>query len=99
VTALPPGWHNHYQHDDAIGSYPCPAILLQETREKFDSWDETDHDGRTRRRLVEVRLDPPYETRAVFAAVDGAELHEAAEASNYLGTTGPGEPCPEVPPC
>lgn len=95
VTALPPGWHNVYRLDDkTVQVSPCPAILLQEARAETMAWDEY-KDGRPERCTRTEPAEPPFETRAVFADCDGADLCPASEARNYERTLGPGEPIPQ----
>jgi hypothetical protein len=93
VSALPPGWRNTFrQGDGELTASPCPALLLQEHRGDTRAWDEPAGDHWQ----VQTRdepLDPPYETRVVFADFDPgmAELVSADDAGNYAGTIAPGE--------
>ncbi|MFC5834634.1 hypothetical protein [Nonomuraea insulae] len=87
VTPLPSGWRNGYRLGGEIFIYPCPAVLLQEKREtsRFrvtESGREVWNDS---------TLDPPYETRAVFAENDRGTLDPATDTDNYIGTIGPDE--------
>ena len=102
VTALPPGWHNHYQAEDGtIHTEPCPAILLQEHHLTLADWTEELPDGTPRLMDREVVQEPPFETRAVFASGKDDEIRPCADLEHdysvgYLRTTGPGEPFPTV---
>ncbi len=93
VTALPPGWINVYDYDDGtLGTEACPAILLQETRVASESWDATDANGRLYRATREHRHEEPFDTQAVFAAVDETGVLDGADrVANYLGTAAPGQ--------
>jgi hypothetical protein len=90
VTALPAGWHNRYGPPDNL-VIACPALLVQEARTYLHSWDETDDDGRLRRRAHQHGAQPLPETRVVFADHYNGELGAACEVATYLTTTGPGE--------
>jgi hypothetical protein len=93
VVALPPGWRNVYEKVQTAESRPwmregdertetsysaCPAVLLQEQRRSL--WASA----------RPQRLEPPYRTRAVFAAYDRTGLRAALEVSGYAGTLEPG---------
>jgi hypothetical protein len=96
VTALPPGWRNVYREkDDGLIEDLCPAILVQEARAESVSWDEYPA-GKPARRSRRTVLDPPYETRAVFADIEMGHLCVAVSAINYAGTIGPGQSAAEV---
>ncbi|GGO70666.1 hypothetical protein [Nonomuraea cavernae] len=91
VTALPPGWRNVYRHDDGPSTSPCPAILLQEHRSTVACWDIPLPEGHYDVRTEEKLMQPPYETRAVFADYDMATLCPADDVGNYERTIGPEE--------
>lgn len=76
VAPLPAGWvHIWRRNDDTEVIEPCPAILLQECRERQDVWDLPGAYPK-QVRCEDVPVSPPYDTRAVFAVVDpeSAEL-------------------------
>lgn len=79
VTPLPPGWRNVYRENGEVRAYLCPAVLLQENRGKVAVWDDSFEPA-----------EPPYETRAVFAAWTDSYL-EPADVMGYEGTISPGQ--------
>jgi hypothetical protein len=95
ITALPEGWRNVYFEDDGNWNHsPCPVVLLQEHRQTY--LHITYEDGRTgEQRNI---LEPPYETRAVFAEAPDfpLELTPAVDTYNYLGTFSPTTPDSEI---
>ena len=87
LAPLPHGWLNVYSNDDGtVHTTPCPAVLVEECRAVLKS-DEVVGGGRS----IRENYEPPYETRAVFADFEFASLIPADDASNYLGTVGPGQ--------
>lgn len=87
VTALPPGWRNVYRTGDGtFEETQCPAILLQEKRGESDGRD-----------FYFRSAEPPYETRAVFAAGEYCYLEAADLIASYVGTIGPGETASALP--
>lgn len=93
VTALPPGWRNVYRLDDgSVVTDQCPAILLQEHRSRTLCTDVPTGDGKYDVHRREEELDPPYETRAVYATDDECGgLDPAMDVSNYAGVAAPSE--------
>lgn len=97
VTALPSGWRNVYRQEDGrLEESPCPAILLQENRGTTELWDELGSDGNTRVRQRFQAVDPPFDTRAVFAIVEDAYLDPVHVVVNYVGTIGPDQDAAEL---
>lgn len=89
VAPLPPGWRNVYRDDDATThTHACPAVLLQELRAIRHIWDVPE-EGRYAIREKTWDMEPPYETRAVFADHDWGHLAPANDTSNYDNTIGP----------
>lgn len=92
VTPLAPGWRNVYLLDDGeLAVNPCPALLLEECRQVYRSWDATKN-GKTDRVGSYREADLPYYTHVAFGENQGDGLVEAAcDTGNYLGTVGPDE--------
>ena len=68
VTALPPGWVNIWQLEDGREhAEPCPALLLQECRNRLNIWEVPQPDGTTKTRHQDAKQTPPYDTRVVYA--------------------------------
>jgi hypothetical protein len=90
VTALPVGWRNvrRGEHAGELVVSPCPAILLQEDRNRAGYGD--DHDGRLRTRAAFAGSDPTWAGPGVVTAADGMW-------TDYLGTVGPGQDPAELP--
>lgn len=91
VTALPPGWRNVYVLDDGtVTSYACPAMLLQENRADSESWEIQTPTGPSRA-CRKIELEPPYDTRVVYAEDEDGWIDAANNTGNYAGTVGPTE--------
>lgn len=89
VTALPPGWVNIWRNADGTEYIePCPAMLLQECRERSIVWDVPQPDGTTKIRSQDIKETQPYETRVVYAQSepDSASIVDIDNYAGYLRT-------------
>jgi hypothetical protein len=97
VTALPIGWRNVWRDTDTTELIieACAAVLLQETRAYTLRIDHPNSDGTYRPEFRDGTLDPPYETRAVFAQhTEFAGYLDPVEVDlsiGYLGVVAPDE--------
>ena len=96
VTALPSGWRNVHEDPSRTEApqwfEPCAAVLLQELRSEDHVTSSRRPDGTRAPQTRNVRREPPYETRAVFATRRGGRLEPACELTTYRGTLGVDEP-------
>ncbi|WP_139813329.1 hypothetical protein [Prescottella equi] len=84
VIPLPLGWVNVWTLKDGSElAEPCPALLHQEHRETDHVWDITHPDGRPGIRSETYPEEPPYDTRTVFAVIEGDTLMPPDNYSGY----------------
>ncbi|MGV9868097.1 hypothetical protein [Rhodococcus koreensis] len=70
VAPLPAGWVHVWRNNDGTEhTEPCPAILLQECRERENVWDLPGTYPK-QIRCEDVPVTPPYDTRAVYAVTE-----------------------------
>ncbi|MCG5462173.1 hypothetical protein MED01_007051 [Micromonospora sp. MED01] len=92
VTALPLGWRNVYRYPDGtVTTDACPAILLQEHRGDA-IYQDTNRSGQLESTSREVKCEPPYKTRAIYATNDGGGWLDPVDGiGNYIATIAPDE--------